>query len=412
MNRKFTIFFSIFLFCHCSGDQSQIPAQSQEQVNTKEWTFIFIIPNDNDLDTFSDQILSEIRQGITSDSLAATVLIDELNEMNEMNEMNKKGLKQIGFTSQGSKQKVLDNDASSDLDQIEGHLRWTHKTYRAHRYALFYLGHGGRLDHISLDIDPGDGVGPSWASTSQFADLIRQWQREIEDSRLELLFLHQCGRASIEELYSFRNTTDVLIASETVVGAPNTYYRPLLQRISQQPEIEPAEIARMIVDIDEHSATLTVFDGKRLADLPRASDELASAILSKSKGTLKRPREQLHTFFIENEVYYDVCSFIGELVRINGLDGQEHIASKLDWFHLELVKAQSRRKMFFPETSTAWCGVSTLVPQTRSEIGRYQWVELYKNSRWDELISHIEPRKVILGSPDIQCIGSDSSKIP
>jgi hypothetical protein len=81
---------------------------------------------------------------------------------------------------------------------------------------------------MCFDERPGPS-GKNWMSGRILGQKLRDFKKEIQ-GRWELLFLQQCGRASLENLFCFRGTASFVMSSPIVeVGAPNTYYRSLHQ---------------------------------------------------------------------------------------------------------------------------------------------------------------------------------------
>ena len=76
-----------------------------------------------------------------------------------------------------------------------------------------------------------------------------------DDALADSHVLHQCGRATMEGLYVFRDTAEVVVASEVVVGAPNSYYRPVLERLGREPDMTSAALGKAILDTERHAAT-------------------------------------------------------------------------------------------------------------------------------------------------------------
>jgi hypothetical protein len=363
----------------------------------RDWVFIFQMPDDNDLDRHSELIEGEIRAGLSGDRVAATLLVDRAGGY---------GLRRIALAGgRVVSEDVLDTDDSTDLNVLEAYLSWAATLHPARHYALFLLGHGSRLDEVALDTYPPapSGAEPRarWASATAMAETIRRWQRSLAVGRLELLVLQQCGRATMEGLYSFRGIADVVVASETFVGTPNTYYRPVLERLSKRPGMEPGEIAQAILDEERDTAALSVLDGRAIADLPRAADALASALLPPDGRLLTRPVRQLSAFGAGGEVTYDVCTFVRELAERNGHGGDPAVERQLQWLGEELVTARASHEMRFPEVDRAWCGVSTFVPWTPDALAAYGDLPFYRASRWRELIERLTPPVVIPEDPDI-----------
>lgn len=360
----------------------------------REWVFIFHLPNDNDLDYQAAPIRGSIRRGLVGDQVAATLLVDR---------SDRDGLRRVSLTREEVQEEVLETDDSTDVGVFEEYLSWASTTFPARHYALALLGHGGRLDEIALDLQPSkaNDDGARWASSKSVASAIRRWKASLPEGELELLFLHQCGRATIEELYTFRETAEVIVASETFVGAPNTYYRPVLQSLEENPDVSGADVAKRILETERHAAALAAFDGAAIDELPRRADALVAAFRLPDGKRLTRPLNQLAAFGFSGDVTYDVCSFLEELAEANGLSDDPTITEQLRWFRQVLVLDRMARHIFFPRVDDRWCGIAMLVPWIPQMLDMYEDVPFYRQSHWRDLIDRLEPPRVVPGLPEI-----------
>jgi hypothetical protein len=385
--RSWALALAAFLACACAGEPPARPPL--------EWLFIFHLPDDNDLDRHAERIEGEIRAGLSGDRVAATLLVDRAGGG---------GLRRVALAGgRLVSEEVLETDDSAAPAVLDDYLRWAVRTHPARRYALCLLGHGGRLDEVALDTGPPSeaGDGPRWASATAMGETIRRWRGSLGEGDLELLVLQQCGRATIEGLYSFRGAADVVVASETFVGAPNTYYRHVLGRLSSRPRMNAGEVALAILDTERDAAALAVLDGRALADLPREADALADALLPADGGRLARPERQLATYGSGGEVTYDLCTFAAELAERNGRGGDPAVERQLRWFGETLVTARRSRDLSFPGVDREWCGVSTFVPWRPDALRAYDALPFYRASRWRGLIERLEPPVVVPEDPEI-----------
>ena len=81
-------------------------------------------------------------------------------------------------------------------------------------------------------------------------------------------------------------------------------------------------------DLDRHTERI-------LAEIQRGvrSDRVAAtALVERAEGErLARPQQRLPASLHAGEVTYDVCGFLGELARRNGLAGDQMVSRNLDW---------------------------------------------------------------------------------
>jgi hypothetical protein len=361
----------------------------------REWLLVFHLPYDNDLDGLAERVLADVMAEVPDERLVATMLVDRAGEQ---------GLRRAAVTGgQLVSDERLDTDDSSDVSVFEEYLGWAAATFPARRRALFLLGHGGRLDEVSLDISPAatPDAGARWASGVSVAAAIRRWRSSPADSDLELLFLQQCGRATIENLYSFRDTAEVIVASETFVGAPNSYYRPVLRRLRASPDMSGQELAEAILDSETEAAALAVFGGHALGELPGLANTLVDALRRPDGRRLARPQGQVSAYGANGEVTYDLCTFVGELAAANGLGANPTVVRSLAWVSRDLIIARRDWDQFFPSVDRAWCGVATYIPWRSEEVGEYDDLPFYRDSRWRQLIERLAAPRVIPESPEV-----------
>ena len=117
------------------------------------------------------------------------------------------------------------------------------KKWIAKNYCIVFLDHGGKLNHMCLDRKPsgnrnsrGQSGSGKWLRASEAAEIVASFNRKT-DLKVRLLFLQQCGRATIQNLYNFTDAAEYIMASPLIVGAPNTYYTKTIAAVSRDPNI-------------------------------------------------------------------------------------------------------------------------------------------------------------------------------
>src|SRR5207248_2206864 len=131
----------------------------------------------------------------------------------------------IEITPAGATPTKIKSDDSADEDQAIAYLDWFVKKYPCKHYAFIFLDHGGRLDEMCLDLEP-DTEGKFWMSGRTLGAKLREFKKSMP-GQLDLLFFQQCGRGSLENLYSFRGVANYVMASPVPVDTPNSYYTAL-----------------------------------------------------------------------------------------------------------------------------------------------------------------------------------------
>jgi hypothetical protein len=114
-------------------------------------------------------------------------------------------------------------------------------------FCCIILGHGGGRFQICPDEtpDPTEEVrsgssGTAWMDAGHVGASLRRLNEQLllQQKELKLLFLQNCCRASLSMLQSFSGQAlrrMFVLASQTILGAPNNYYRALLVSLFSDP---------------------------------------------------------------------------------------------------------------------------------------------------------------------------------
>src|SRR5262245_11088372 len=177
-----------------------------------DWGVAYYMSYDNNLEQHGPTILGRIANGITSERTLAAVQADFRDAA---------GMRRYTIRSSGVEMTRVESEDLASEDRLIDYLTWFASSFRCRRYAVVILNHGGKLDDLCLDESSGDGS-RRWMSGRRLGQRLRGFRGM--PGGCELLFLQQCGRATLENLYSFRGTARFVLASPVNVGAPNTYY--------------------------------------------------------------------------------------------------------------------------------------------------------------------------------------------
>ena len=114
--------------------------------NVYEWVFVYYMSYDNDLSSFGEVILGDLRSGLSNSKIAVVVQADFIDS---------KGMKRIGlYYADGKarrKESILKSEDSADEAELRKYLKWVRKKWVAKNYCIIFLNHGGRLNNICLD---------------------------------------------------------------------------------------------------------------------------------------------------------------------------------------------------------------------------------------------------------------------
>jgi hypothetical protein len=348
--------------------------------NVYEWVFVYYMSYDNDLNPFGKVILSDLAKGIVEANIAVVVQTDFADN---------KGMKRIALQHANGKayrkETILKSEDSADINELRKYFEWVHKKWNAENYCIVFLNHGGTLNHMCLDRKPFRNhdknkpfVSGKWLSAAETGAIVADFNRKV-DGRVRLLFLQQCGRAAIENLYNFLDTAEYILASPQKVDAPNTYYTKTLEAIAHDPNITGEALAKTIMLEDEHYTLYTLISNRELKKLPEKLSQVLKSF--GQRASLKRPDSCPCLFEYEGEKFYDLMYFLGALSSANNDIAGKEISSFLDWCQNRLIVSRAFKG---PESSSL--GLSIYVPSSKNAIGRYSFLPLYQQTDLENIM--------------------------
>ncbi|MCU0518846.1 MAG: clostripain family protease, partial [Oscillatoria sp. Prado101] len=111
-----------------------------------DWIILYWMPYDNDLWRFGKPILDMLAKGVRSENILVTVESDFWGDKN----LSRRA---ISKDRVGVEQLKTANSASEEV--FAEYLNWANSRFAADKWAIVFLGHGGRLDEISPDENTG-----------------------------------------------------------------------------------------------------------------------------------------------------------------------------------------------------------------------------------------------------------------
>lgn len=338
-----------------------------------DWGVAYYMSYDNDLERCGPIIIDGIAQGVAGRTVAAV----------QADFTDRKGMRRVTLRPGAPREETaIETEDSADEDQAIAYLRWFATTFLCKRYVVTFLDHGGKLDEMCHDAAPAT-KGREWMSGRVLGEKLRALAKELP-GRWELLFLQQCGRGSIENLYSFRGTAAFIMSSPIPVGAPNTYYTALHRWLAENPEATGGEVAARIAAEDDHYTIYTCLRSPALADLPARLDRAIAPLLDpKTRAAANVPRGRpIHPV---GEPIVDAKAFLERLSKASGGAGEREIAEFFRWTREELFTAVTFHERAGTRARQQLCGLSIYAPATEAERARYAALDLYGASRLDDL---------------------------
>ncbi|MCB9759928.1 MAG: hypothetical protein H6739_08860 [Alphaproteobacteria bacterium] len=238
----------------------QAPPAPDGPIFRQDHVLLVWMPYDNDLSGAAPVVLEALRAGTEGGGVEVAAQVDTPEQ---------RWMQRVSFAEgRGQAAAVEGAEDSGDITALADFLAWAEARYEARRYSVFVLDHGGRLDQLARDDHPGAGDA-TWLAIEPLADALEGF-RAREPGEVELLSLQVCGKATIEAAWTFRKSARVTLASQLPLGAPNTWYTPVLRQLASHPAWRGEDIARAIAEAEgpEMYAGLTCVDNAALAGLP------------------------------------------------------------------------------------------------------------------------------------------------
>jgi len=357
------------------------------QANIYEWVFVYYMSYDNDLSSYGRVILSDLSKGLSNSNVAVVIQADFIDS---------KGIKRIGLYCENGKTRrketILRSEDSADEAELKKYLEWVRKKWLAKNYCIIFLDHGSSLNHMCKDNKPfkdrnrnkpfGSG---KWLRASEAAKVVAGFNQKT-DRRVRLLFLQQCGRATIQNLYNFADAAEYIMASPLIVGAPNTYYTKTIASAAHDPNVTGEILAATIMQEDEHYTLYTLISNKELKRLP---EKLAPVLKSFGRASeLNRPESCTHLFEYESEKFYDLKSYFYALNSANNNIAGEELDSFLGWCKDSLIVSKAVRE---PESTveSSYCGLSIYVPSSTNADTDYSFLPLHRQTDLERIMQLI-----------------------
>lgn len=339
-------------------------ANAQDHIS---WVLAYYMCYDNNLSIYKNVIINDLREGTINSEVTVTVLSDEHETDNlEFHELQAGNVK--------TRRLLHDNSASNRT--FDRYLREVVRSYPANRYAIVFLNHGGRLDQMCFDENPGNGSNKQWLSSVGVGKSLRLVNKELK-GRIALVFLQQCGRGTLESLYNFRDSGELIMASQFNVGAPNTYYTETLEWLGRTPTAGASQLAAKIAETDKHYRTYTTVDGTALSELPKRVNSYLRKIQPIKQSSLWYGLWP--SFRFSGELYFDV----GEILKLWEPYSDDSGALK-SWLQTKLISSVYRREGYLGYFGDR-LGLNLFIPNNEKILLRYADYPFYQQTKLHEL---------------------------
>lgn len=334
------------------------------------WVFLYWMPYDNNLSRLKTPILKMIQAGVQSENMLVVVESDSWRQDKLSRHLFTKG--KVDFES-------LAATNSASIKVFADYLRWAQSHFEAEKWAIVFLGHGGVVDELSPDDNPGPypAPRPQWLNIEKLRTVIEEFDETV-GRRVELLFLQNCCKGTIEAHYTFRHAARYTLSSQTVLGAPNYYYEPLFRFLGNHPDMDGAQLGQKIMafERDDMYDGYTLTDNAAIEELPAKLNPLIKSVLAaetKPVDLLKMISGYGH--FYLNEYFVDALTFFKTLTKELAADPQTFTEFE-QFYKSDLVcKFQQSPRTKYPHYS----GLSLFYPFKKKELDLYSYLQVFSD---------------------------------
>jgi hypothetical protein len=337
-------------------------------IQTYRWVFLYWMPYDNNLSIFAKPILDQLTRGVNAPEVAVVVEADGIDSSH---------LTRFLIACDGTTTTVLETTNSADIATFEEYLTWARTQFHADHWVLVFLGHGGRLDQISPDDhpDPGSAQNRQWLSIQDLSEAIQRFNSAI-GSAIELLFLQNCCKGTLEAHYMFHDVARYTMASQTVLGAPNYYYEQVLQFVAEHADVDGGELAAKIMEFERMDMYngYVVTNNKVFCELPDYFNPLLQSILgAKIDNVGSTDVELTNPYVYAGDQLVDVIRLLDTIATRTSADAQ--LAADFHTFvRTKLIyKYQQSPQSQYPQLT----GLSMLWPTSRDQFDKYRYLPIF-----------------------------------
>ncbi len=328
-----------------------------------DWLLIYYAPYDNNLSHYSDSILRQLESAKQFDNVRVVFQVDKSDSA---------GMLRYAIGPQKTTVDTISSEKSTSQKSLQSYLKWASERYNFRRSAVFFLDHGGGLNEVGQDLYP-DSTFLTTKSIRRSLAKFNKWNQ----SKVDLIYLQVCAKASIEPLYEIRDVSHYTLASQQLLGAPNYYYPAVIQQLSQHSLNDGLSLAKSIAmnDREDMISTLTCIDNSQFGLIQSEFRKLT--FLLEKKDQLNFNKKPLHYDYAHDR-YWDLVDFLTclDLTATSAIELRDRL---IDHIENKLVAYT------YTPVPSEFCGIS-IAALSKKRIGTY-WrrMQFYRNFRMNQL---------------------------
>ncbi|MHA1186505.1 MAG: clostripain-related cysteine peptidase [Candidatus Heimdallarchaeota archaeon] len=287
-----------------------------------EWTFMFYLCGDNNLEKYAINIINELESGYDlSKNISILVLIDRISgEDNSNGDFTGARLYEISLDSKSeiNSEKLkdygeIDMGLSSTLQML---INYGFENYSANHYFLSLYNHGAGIYGICFDDTP-----KSYLQINEIKQSIDS-AGLFYNEHIDVLVLAGCLLGEVEIAYELRDSAKYLISSQNFGKGDFTNWQIFLDNINNEVVLTPFDLTNHFIQAfqDDHllkkdKTTCSVIDLTKLKDLfthiENFSNNLTLTLFDNKHVTILNAREKSSSFDYR---YVDLIDFSKNLL--------------------------------------------------------------------------------------------------
>ncbi len=352
--------------------QTDIIATSMSNKRVYEWIFLYWMPYDNDLSKFGTPIMDMLAKSVKSDNILVAIQSDF------------SGAKKISrniLTKGNISTQSLNTANSASEEAFSEYLNWAKSQFQAKKWAIVFLGHGGRLDEISPDEHPGTGLDSKtkWMNIQKLSGILENFNQQV-GKRVELVFFQNCNKGTIEANYTFRDTAKYTLSSQLLLGAPNYYYEQLFKFLGRKPEINGGQLAEKIMEFEPRDMyhSYTAINNRAITQLSAKINPLIDAVLLANIKDINLSNLTIYKYM--GERFVDVVSFFQTLTNQSGAN-QDKYGEFVDFLNNSMIHQVKENGTLIgsPPEYENFSGLGIFFPKSKQELEKYRYLQVFSD---------------------------------
>ncbi len=355
--------------------------EEESKIDTNGWTIMIYLDGDNNMESYAQLELDEIRSVKISGNMTVTVLYDGRgNHNSHFYIMTNESYKEISLNEIYSRWSDEVNMGSSTT--LSEFINYSMGNYPAENYMLELWNHGNGWMGICWDEMSGDRLTMGEIKNA-LSDVYEEYGRGMD-----ILVYTACRMAEIECMYEVMGYVKYFIASEESVLATGLPHEDILEDIVTNDSINPRDLCIKIVEECAsyyqytQTATISAWDIELLSNLSNAINTLSQILISEATDHAQ----------IEN-VYYNTESFGGiGIVDLYdfAFNIQKNFLNNTYVYNAAQTVMENVTKVVFAE----WHGedhqnahgISIYFPLEENYVNSYENTDFAINTHWDEFL--------------------------